>query len=451
VIAFILRRILYIIPVLLGVLAITLTLFFVVAEDPVLQYAGQNPTAEQLRALRTEYELDVPAFFSPSWLAGEDIIETRRHARLEEFISRVVAAHQEYVDAEAARMREAGASAEQVAQFRRDADDALDRFRRTWDREADLEGAAEAINEDLRELIPGTERSISFEDIALSPQEQAEVAQRSIWDAQFFRVLRLVEIGEASIVIQTATPHRGAAFDACRYLIDRIKHELPIWTLIRDKAPRTLAVTIPMFLIGLAIELTLALFAASRRGRPIDVGITIFAVLAMSIPFLSYVIFGQWLAAETRIVPVSGWAPLPGGVRYLVFPVAVGVIAGLGSAVRFYRAVLLEEMERDYVRTARAKGVKRNDVLFIHVLRNAGIPIVTRLSVIVPFLITGSLLIETTFEIPGLGDLMLSAIRARDFWVVMPLTYLLAVVYSVVVLLTDIVYAVIDPRVRVGS
>jgi len=426
VIAFILRRILYIIPVLLGVLAITLTLFFVVAEDPVLQYAGQNPTAEQLRALRTEYELDVPAFFSPSWLAGEDIIETRRHARLEEFISRVVAAHQEYVDAEAARMREAGASAEQVAQFRRDADDALDRFRRTWDREADLEGAAEAINEDLRELIPGTERSISFEDIALSPQEQAEVAQRSIWDAQFFRVLRLD-------------------------FANSMQHELPIWTLIRDKAPRTLAVTIPMFLIGLAIELTLALFAASRRGRPIDVGITIFAVLAMSIPFLSYVIFGQWLAAETRIVPVSGWAPLPGGVRYLVFPVAVGVIAGLGSAVRFYRAVLLEEMERDYVRTARAKGVKRNDVLFIHVLRNAGIPIVTRLSVIVPFLITGSLLIETTFEIPGLGDLMLSAIRARDFWVVMPLTYLLAVVYSVVVLLTDIVYAVIDPRVRVGS
>lgn len=425
-IAFILRRILYIIPVLLGVLAITLTLFFVVAEDPVLQYAGQNPTAEQLRALRTEYELDVPAFFSPSWLAGEDIIETRRHARLEEFISRVVAAHQEYVDAEAARMREAGASAEQVAQFRRDADDALDRFRRTWDREADLEGAAEAINEDLRELIPGTERSISFEDIALSPQEQAEVAQRSIWDAQFFRVLRLD-------------------------FANSMQHELPIWTLIRDKAPRTLAVTIPMFLIGLAIELTLALFAASRRGRPIDVGITIFAVLAMSIPFLSYVIFGQWLAAETRIVPVSGWAPLPGGVRYLVFPVAVGVIAGLGSAVRFYRAVLLEEMERDYVRTARAKGVKRNDVLFIHVLRNAGIPIVTRLSVIVPFLITGSLLIETTFEIPGLGDLMLSAIRARDFWVVMPLTYLLAVVYSVVVLLTDIVYAVIDPRVRVGS
>ena len=127
----------------------------------------------------------------------------------------------------------------------------------------------------------------------------------------------------------------------------------------------------------------------------------------------------------------------------------IGIIAGLGSAVRFYRAVLLEEMHQDYIRTARAKGVGEGNVLFIHVLRNAGIPIITRLSVIIPFLITGSLLIERLFEIPGLGDLMLSGITARDFWIVMPLTYLLAVVYSIAVLATDVAYAFIDPRVRV--
>jgi peptide/nickel transport system permease protein len=136
-------------------------------------------------------------------------------------------------------------------------------------------------------------------------------------------------------------------------------------------------------------------------------------------------------------------------VKYLAFPILIGVVAGLGSAIRFYRAVFLEEMEQDYVRTARAKGVSGTDILFIHVLRNAGIPIITRLSVVIPFLITGSLLIERLFELPGLGDLMLSGIQARDFWVVMPLTYLLAVVYSLTVLATDIAYAFIDPRVRV--
>ena len=137
-------------------------------------------------------------------------------------------------------------------------------------------------------------------------------------------------------------------------------------------------------------------------------------------------------------------------MKYLAFPIMIGIVAGLGSAVRFYRAVLLEEMQNDYVRTARAKGVREGNVLFIHVLRNAGIPIVTRLGVVIPFLITGSLLIERLFEIPGLGDLMLSGITARDFWIVMPLTYLLAVVYSLAVLATDLAYAIIDPRVRVS-
>lgn len=423
-IAYILRRLLAMIPVLIGVLAITLTLFFVVAEDPVLQYVGQNPSEEQLRAKRREFSLDVPAFFSPSWLAGEDLLESKRRIELQRVFDELAArltrfrtAAMEYPEGEA---RDAA-----LAEFET-LNRAIDDFRADWRRDVELEGKAETINESLRELLADGAPQVDFNGITLTPAEQEEVASRSIWDAQFFRVLR---------------------FD----FANSMQHERPIWDLIIDKAPRSLAVTIPMFLIGLAIELTLALFCASRRGKLTDTGITILAVFAMSIPFLSYVIFGQWLAAETGIVPVSGWAPGFEGIRYLVFPVTVGVIAGMGSAIRFYRAVLLEEMDRDYVRTARAKGVRGFDVLYVHVLRNAGIPIVTRLSVIIPFLITGSLLIETTFEIPGLGDMLLSAIQARDFWVVMPLTYLLAVVYSVTVLLTDIVYALIDPRVRVGE
>lgn len=422
--AYIIRRLLAMIPVLIGVLAITLTLFFVVAEDPVLQYVGQNPTEEQLRAKRREFSLDVPAFFSPSWLRGDDLRESKRRARLQ----LVLAETDEII-----RTQQAAATAITDETDRNDALAAVeqlsaeaDRFRQRWRRGVALAGEDEQINTELRELFGDDAPTVSFEAIELSESEREEVASRSVWDAQFFRVLR---------------------FD----FANSMQHERSIWELIRDKAPRSLAVTIPMFLIGIAIELTLALFCASRRGRPTDTIITILAVFAMSVPFLSYVIFGQWMAAETGVVPVSGWAPGFEGTRYLVFPVFIGVVAGLGSAVRFYRAVLLEEMDKDYVRTARAKGVPGFDVLYVHVLRNAGIPIVTRLSVVIPFLITGSLLIETTFEIPGLGDMLLSAIQARDFWVVMPLTYLLAVVYSVTVLLTDIVYAIVDPRVRVGE
>ncbi len=401
-IAFILRRLLYIFPVLAGVLALTLFLFFVVADDPVLSYAGQDPTAEQLRALRRKYSLDVPAFFGGSWIAGRDILEAHRRTRLEGSVVRLD------------QLTRDGVVPVEVA----------DAFKRRFRRGVPLAGAQETINAQLADIAPGHGLGVEFAGIELSPRQREEVDGRSIWDAQFFRIARFS-------------------------FADSMQYEESIWSLIARKAPITLSITLPMFFIGLAAELSLALFAASRRGRPTDTMITVLAVFAMSVPFLSAIVFGQWIAAETGLFPVSGWEPGLTGIKYLAFPVLIGIIAGLGSAVRFYRAVLLEEMHRDYIRTARAKGVGEGNVLFIHVLRNAGIPIITRLSVIIPFLITGSLLIERLFEIPGLGDLMLSGITARDFWIVMPLTYLLAVVYSLAVLATDIAYAVIDPRVRV--
>ncbi|MCA9291569.1 MAG: ABC transporter permease [Phycisphaerales bacterium] len=403
-IAFILRRLLAIVPVLLGVLVITLVLFFGVSKDPVLPYAGQNPSAEQLRALRVKYELDVPAFYSPSWLRGEDLLDLHRHRRL------------------AAVMASLGATIGTVDESTRRA---VEDFRSRWPATRDLRGTESTINREIDALGLEHPPHVAFDDVALTADERAEVDARSMFDSQFFRVMRF-------------------------RFADSMQYEESIWTLIARKVGISMSITIPMFLVGLAVELLLALLAARHRGRPLDAVITVATVLAMSVPFLSYIVFGQWIAAETQWFPVSGWAPGLAGVKYLAFPIAIGILAGLGSAVRFYRAVLLEEMEQDYVRTARAKGVREADVLFIHVLRNAGIPIVTRISVIIPFLITGSLLIERLFEIPGLGDLMLSGIQARDFWIVMPMTYLIAVVYSVAVLATDIAYALIDPRVRVS-
>lgn len=405
--SYILRRALYMIPVLLGVNLITLVLFFVVAEDPVLQYAGRMPSQETLQALRAQFELDAPLIYDKDYLSGEDMLAAKR------------------VD----RVRAAAIQVQSWIETGDVVDDSEGRVKALiaamLERESFRETEAEIINDALAGIDTPEPVSVSFADIALRPSEERRLRNRSFWDGHFFRVIR---------------------FD----FADSMSHPGEnIWSLLARKAPISLRVTIPMFLIGLAIELTLSLFAASHRGRWLDTAVTIFAVFTMSVPFLSYIVAGQWVAAETQWFPVSGYEGGIAGIRFLIFPIAIGVFAGIGGGVRFYRAVLVEETDRDYVRTARAKGVSRRDILYIHVLRNAGIPIVTRLTVIIPFLITGSLLIERNFEIPGLGDLMLSAINRNDFWVVMPLTYLLAVVYATAVLLTDVLYAFIDPRVRV--
>lgn len=401
-ISYILRRALYMIPVLIGINAITLILFYVVSSDPVLQHAGRNPSEETLQAKRHEFELDAPLFYSADYLAGEDILKARRTDRVNQITAQLQSSLTDLTDEAPTR-----------------------RFIKKWRDSKPADSDQSRINADLAELNLPDNPQVDFNDITLTEVDKRWVNERSWLDAAFFRVLR---------------------FDFADSMVYPNQN---IWDLFATKIWITLKITLPMLFVGLAVELVMSLLAARHRGRALDTVITISAVLAMSVPFLSYIVFGQWFAAISGWFPVSGYADGFAGVRFFVFPVMIGVIAGLGSGTRFYRAVLLEEVDRDYVRTARAKGVSEPDILFIHILRNAGIPIVTRLSLIIPFLITGSLLIERSFELPGLGGLMLSSITARDFWVVMPLTYILGVVYAVAVLLTDVLYAIVDPRVRV--
>jgi peptide/nickel transport system permease protein len=136
------------------------------------------------------------------------------------------------------------------------------------------------------------------------------------------------------------------------------------------------------------------------------------------------------------------------GWKFVLLPMTIGVISGLGSSVRFYRTVMLEEMNQDYVRTARAKGVSEQAVLFKHVLKNASIPILTSAVLSLPFLLLGSLLLESFFGIPGLGTLTVDAINSQDFAVVRAMVFLGAVLYIIGAVLTDISYAIVDPRVR---
>ncbi|MDR2614609.1 MAG: ABC transporter permease, partial [Candidatus Accumulibacter sp.] len=157
----------------------------------------------------------------------------------------------------------------------------------------------------------------------------------------------------------------------------------------------------------------------------------------------------QYLVSKLwRLVPISGFGEGLDAWRFLILPVVIGMIAGIGSSTRWYRTLFLEEIGKDYVRTARAKGLSEVVVLFRHVLKNALIPIMTGVVAVIPLLFMGSLLTESFFSIPGLGSYTIDAIAAQDFAVVRSMVFIGSVLYIVGLILTDVSYTLVDPRVR---
>ncbi|MBK8063352.1 MAG: ABC transporter permease [Betaproteobacteria bacterium] len=211
----------------------------------------------------------------------------------------------------------------------------------------------------------------------------------------------------------------------------------------------SLALAVPVFLVGMLINITLALFVAFFRATYIDVWTVVLCVALMSISTLFYIIGGQYLVSKLwSLVPISGYDSGPQGFKFLVLPVLIGVISGIGSGTRWYRTLFLEEMGKDYVRTARAKGLSEPAVLFGHVLRNALIPILTGAVVVIPLLFMGSLITESFFGIPGLGSYTIDAIQAQDFAIVRAMVFMGSLLYILGLLLTDLSYTMVDPRIR---
>jgi peptide/nickel transport system permease protein len=233
------------------------------------------------------------------------------------------------------------------------------------------------------------------------------------------------------------TFHFGRALDR-----ERISEKI-----LRGVGP-SLALTLPMFIGTLVISISFALIVAFLRGTVWDHIIVILCVAGMSIPYLSFIIFGQFFFAyKLDWFPIFYAPDRPMAVS-VVLPALIGIVAGLGTNLRFYRTIMLDEVRSDYVRTAFAKGLSAPTVLFKHVLKNAMIPIVTNVVLSIPYLILGSLLLERFFGIPGLGYLMIEAINARDFFVLNAMTFILALLIAFFTLLTDICYAWVDPRVK---
>ena len=213
----------------------------------------------------------------------------------------------------------------------------------------------------------------------------------------------------------------------------------------------SLAIAVPTLIVGLLVEITLALFIVLFRATYIDVWGVVLCVIMMSISSLFYIIGGQYLVGKLlHLVPISGYDTGLNALKFIALPVLIGVIGAIGASTRWYRTLFLEEMGKDYVRTARAKGLSQRLVLYKHVLKNALIPILTGIVVILPLLFTGSLITESFFGIPGLGSYTIDAINSQDFAIVRAMVFLGSLLYILGLLLTDLSYTLVDPRVRLG-
>lgn len=250
-----------------------------------------------------------------------------------------------------------------------------------------------------------------------------------------------------------------------------------VGSLLKDSIPPSLALTIPALFFTSLISIGVGMVSAFNRGRWVDRSLVVAAVLGMSVSFLVYIILGQYFGAYqmsesfgAKIFAIEGFKSFEtfktgedGGLEfhpnrilsdgqnwlhYCLLPVMISVIVAMGYDTRFYRAAMVEETGKDYIVTARAKGASSSKIMFVHMLRNAMIPIVTRIMITLPFLITGSFLLEMYFGIPGMGRTLIQAINGNDFPVIQAYTAIFAGLFIVTNILTDVLYAIFDPRVR---
>jgi len=218
---------------------------------------------------------------------------------------------------------------------------------------------------------------------------------------------------------------------------------------IKTRIFPSLAIAVPTLILGLWINITFALLLTFFKARVIDKWGSAFCVALMSISSLFFIMGAQFIFAKLlQVVPVSGYEDGWIVMKFVALPVLVGVIAGIGPGVRWYRVLFIEELSKKYVLTVRAKGLSEYLVFFKHVLKNAMIPILTGVVVIIPSLFMGSLLLESFFAIPGLGSYTIDAIMQQDFAIVRAMVFLGSVLYILGLILTDISYTLVDPRVR---
>lgn len=470
-IRFILRRILQMVPTVFGVILVTFVLFNIVGGSPAAMTLGKHVSPKLLEDFDEQRGFNKPLFFG-SWT------ETRAYSDSDFDQNAGVWTGRDSVKYRAEEGRLPGrialmADEEHVLPTGFDLDPGKEYRLRIRYRTADgsavtllareRQAEAPAPEAPAAEGAPADERVEKprrlFDSIRLLPTRawrKATLPVRSVDGLPIEVVFRVentpTEIDWIELRRKVSNP-----FDSqlAFYLRQIARFDFgmsssanqPVARLLKEGLLPSLSLTVPIFFVELIVTLLLSLLCAFFRNRWIDRFFVVISVALMSVNYLVFIVAGQYfLAYKWGVFPVWGYE----SARYLLLPVIIGVVSGLGGGIRFYRTIMLDELYKEYVRTALAKGVSHRGVLLKHVLKNAMIPIVTNVVIAIPFLYTGSLLLETFFGIPGLGYLGVNAIFSSDVDLLRAIVFIGAVLFVMANLLTDICYAWVDPRVKLS-
>jgi peptide/nickel transport system permease protein len=438
-IAYIVRRCLYAIPILVGVNVIVFLLFFFVnsPDDMARTHLGQKRvTPEQIDQWKREHSLDLPYFYNAGWRRIGALVATQA----ENTVEFLTAGEGNYA------LRVEAPAGEKTAQSR---------TLRLQCNQPDRLSLPAGFAAQGTLSLPATTTTQRFvfriapEQTAGQPPPTIRLTLAVESPAPTHRAVLEYQGPIAFLSRFTETVFFQRSLRMLFFQYGKSDDGKIISEEIFHRIGPSLSITLPVFLLALLIDVFFAMIVAFYRGTYIDYWGIILCVLLMSISGLFYIIGGQAIFAKTlRLVPISGFDYGSHALKFVLLPVVIAVVSGLGGSVRFYRTIFLEEMNKDYVRTARAKGLPERRVLFVHALKNAMIPILTSVVVSLPFLFAGSLLLESFFAIPGMGSYMIDAIQRQDFAVVQAMVSLGSFLYVVGLLMTDISYTLVDPRVR---
>ena len=405
---YVIRRILEMVPTTFGVLVLTFLLFHVVGGSPAEVVLGKGATAEALAVFDARYGYDKPLLFgrwTPIRALGKTPVSKLAKGRgdglLRVPIAYALPPGQYRVTASRALigLRESATGAEDEALVDGPAPVTF-AIREGW----------KAVSLDVGGALPGT--------------FVLEKGNGGRFDSQFVHYCLSLAKGDFGVSTE---------------------YGLPVVRVLSSGVGPSLSLTVPILLGGTLVGVMLGLVCAAWRGGAVDRAVLVGSTVLMSVNYVVWVLAGQFLLAfKLRLFPIWGFE----SAAYLALPVLIGIVSGLGRDVRFFRAAILDEVYKPYVRTAQAKGLGGCRIMVRHVLRNSLIPVVTYVSLSIPFLFTGSLMLESFFGIPELGNVSLNAVHSSDMAVVRAVVILGALLYQVVNLSTDLCYAWLDPRVR---
>jgi len=440
--AYIIRRCLYAIPTLIGVNIIVFALFFFVnsPDDMARAHLGQKRvTPEQIDAWKRQRSLDLPYFYNAGWQRIGSLPAAAPESKAE-FATPGAGTYMLVIEAPAAA-KEAQARTLRVQSSQQE--------RLALPRDFDGEGrlALPADNKRRRYVF-----EIAPPPAANAAPAEAPVIAVSLGVASPAPTHRALLEYKATLPVLsrfTQTVFFQRSVKMLFFSYGKSDDGKDIAAEILKRMVPSLSIAVPVLFLALFVDIFFAMLAAFYRGTYVDYWGVILCVVLMSISGLFYIMGGQVLFSKAlRLVPISGYDYGFNSIKFVALPIAIIILSGMGGSVRFYRTVFLEEINKDYIRTARAKGLSEAVVLFVHTLKNAMLPILTGVVASLPFVFAGNLLLESFFAVPGMGSFTLDAIQRQDFAVVQAMVCLGSFLYIVGLVMTDISYTLVDPRVR---